>query len=253
MRVARSANVGRAMNVPDDLRYSTDHEWVRVEDGRVRIGITDYAQDALGDVVFVQVPDGRRRGRGRRRAFSEVESTKSVSDIYAPVTGTVVEVNAELADAPERVNEDPYGEGWICVIEPADPPSSTRCSTPSVPAADRRVSAMRRRAWTPARRTPPADLEETARGRRLLQQLRAPQPAGLELLLVVRRAARDEPGGAHHDHVPDRAARRPGRTRSASTSTTSPPTGSWSSPGAPTPGSLRPRQGRCRSRGGGPR
>jgi glycine cleavage system H protein len=107
------------MNVPDDRRYTQDHEWARLEDGRVRIGITDYAQDALGDVVFVQLPErGARLEAGA--TFSEVESTKSVSDIYAPVAGTVVEVNTELTDAPQRVNEDPYGEGWICVIEPAD-------------------------------------------------------------------------------------------------------------------------------------
>ena len=107
------------MNVPDDRRYTQDHEWARLEDGRVRVGITDYAQDALGDVVFVQLPErGARLEAGA--TFSEVESTKSVSDIYAPVAGTVVEVNTELTDAPQRVNEDPYGEGWICVIEPAD-------------------------------------------------------------------------------------------------------------------------------------
>jgi glycine cleavage system H protein len=107
------------MNVPDDRRYTQDHEWARLEDGRVRIGITDYAQDALGDVVFVQLPEqGMKVAAGA--SFSEVESTKSVSDIYAPVAGTVVDVNAELADAPQRLNEDPYGEGWICVIEPAD-------------------------------------------------------------------------------------------------------------------------------------
>ena len=107
------------MNLPEDLRYSSDHEWARLEDGRVRVGITDYAQDALGDVVFVQVPDvGATVKAGE--SFSEVESTKSVSDIYAPVSGTVVEVNADLGDAPERINEDPYGEGWICVIEPSD-------------------------------------------------------------------------------------------------------------------------------------
>ena len=107
------------MNVPDDRRYTQDHEWARLEDGRVRIGITDYAQDALGDVVFVQLPErGVKVEAGA--SFSEVESTKSVSDIYAPLAGTVVEVNAELADAPQRINEDPYGEGWICVIEPAD-------------------------------------------------------------------------------------------------------------------------------------
>ena len=107
------------MNVPDDLRYSKDHEWARLENGKVRIGITDYAQDALGDVVYVQVPDvGARVSTGE--SFSEVESTKSVSDIYAPISGTIVEVNQELADAPQRVNEDPYGEGWVVVIEAED-------------------------------------------------------------------------------------------------------------------------------------
>jgi glycine cleavage system H protein len=107
------------MNVPDDLRYTADHEWAGLEGGKVRIGITDYAQDALGDVVFVQLPDpGTKVEAGA--SFSEVESTKSVSDIYAPVSGVVVEVNTELVDAPQRLNEDPYGEGWICVIEPTD-------------------------------------------------------------------------------------------------------------------------------------
>jgi glycine cleavage system H protein len=104
------------MNVPDDLRYSKDHEWARLEGGRVRIGITDYAQDALGDVVFVQIPDvGTKVVQGD--SFSEVESTKSVSDIYAPVSGSIAEVNQDLADSPQRVNEDPYGEGWLVVIE----------------------------------------------------------------------------------------------------------------------------------------
>jgi glycine cleavage system H protein len=108
------------MDLPSELRYSTDHEWVRVEEGRVRIGITDYAQDALGDVVFVELPVlGAQVERGA--SCSEVESTKSVSEIYAPVSGTIAEVNAELTDNPERLNDDPYGEGWICVIEPADP------------------------------------------------------------------------------------------------------------------------------------
>jgi glycine cleavage system H protein len=107
------------MNVPDDLRYTADHEWARLEDGKVRIGITDYAQDALGDVVFVELPaPGTSVDAGG--SFSEVESTKSVSDIYAPVAGTVVEVNTDLTDAPQKLNEDPYGEGWICVIEPTD-------------------------------------------------------------------------------------------------------------------------------------
>jgi glycine cleavage system H protein len=110
------------MHVPDDLHYTADHEWARVEGNRVRIGITDYAQDALGDVVFVQLPEpGTSVTAGA--SMSEVESTKSVSDVYAPITGTVVDVNAELVDAPQRLNEDPYGEGWLCIIEPADPAS----------------------------------------------------------------------------------------------------------------------------------
>ena len=113
----------RAMNVPDDLRYSSDHEWVRTDGPRIKVGITDYAQDALGDVVFVDLPDvGTEVAAGD--SVAEVESTKSVSDIYAPVSGTIVEVNAELADAPERLNEDPYGEGWLFVIEPSGDPDS---------------------------------------------------------------------------------------------------------------------------------
>ena len=108
------------MNVPEDLRYSSDHEWARLEGGRVRVGITDYAQDALGDVVFVQLPEvGADVVLGG--SFGEVESTQSVSDLYAPLAGVVVEVNAELVDHPERLNDDPYGDGWVCVIEPADP------------------------------------------------------------------------------------------------------------------------------------
>lgn len=108
------------MKVPEDRRYTKDHEWALLDGGRVRIGITDYAQDALGDVVFVQLPAvGTVVEAGG--ACSEVESTKSVSDVYAPVAGTVVEVNAELAEAPQRLNEDPYGAGWICAIEPSAP------------------------------------------------------------------------------------------------------------------------------------
>jgi glycine cleavage system H protein len=107
------------MNVPDDLRYTSDHEWARLEGGLIRMGITDYAQDALGDVVFVQLPDpGTTLEAGG--SFSEVESTKSVSDIYAPVAGSVHSVNTELVDAPQHLNEDPYGVGWICVIQPSD-------------------------------------------------------------------------------------------------------------------------------------
>ena len=107
------------MLTPDDLRYSSDHEWVKVEGNNwVRVGITDYAQDALGDVVYVELPEiGATVTVGQ--SVSEVESTKSVSDIYAPVAGVVAEVNGELADEPERLNADPYGDGWIFVIERA--------------------------------------------------------------------------------------------------------------------------------------
>ena len=108
------------MNHPDDLRYSADHEWARLDGGKVRIGITDYAQDALGDVVYVEVPDVGTTVAAHDK-ISEVESTKSVSDIFAPVAGTIVEVNTELGDHPELLNGDPYGEGWICVIELSDP------------------------------------------------------------------------------------------------------------------------------------
>jgi len=109
------------MNVPGELRYSADHEWVRVGKGRrVRVGITDYAQDALGDVVFIDLPPvGTKVAPGA--VFGEVESTKSVSELFAPLSGTVVAINDELEVAPERVNEDPYGDGWICEIELSDP------------------------------------------------------------------------------------------------------------------------------------
>lgn len=108
------------MQLPDDLRYSSDHEWVRIEGGRLRLGITDYAQDALGDVVYVEIPSVGTAVQANAKV-SEVESTKSVSDIYAPVAGTIVEVNASLGDAPEALNDDPYGAGWICILEPDDP------------------------------------------------------------------------------------------------------------------------------------
>ncbi|MFZ9427007.1 MAG: glycine cleavage system protein GcvH [Ilumatobacteraceae bacterium] len=103
------------MSVPSDLLYSKDHEWVRLDGSTARVGITDFAQDALGDVVFVQAPSlGARVSVGD--SFSEVESTKSVSDIYAPVTGTVSAVNADLDADPSLLNSDPYGAGWICDI-----------------------------------------------------------------------------------------------------------------------------------------
>jgi glycine cleavage system H protein len=108
------------MQVPDGLHYSTDHEWVRSDDGRVRIGITDYAQDALGDVVFVSLPEIGARVEAHT-ILGEVESTKSVSEIYAPLAGEVVAVNDALTQAPEQLNADPYGEGWICEIVPAAP------------------------------------------------------------------------------------------------------------------------------------
>jgi glycine cleavage system H protein len=104
------------MNIPDDLRYSDEHEWVRADGGRARVGITDYAQDALGDIVYVDLPVvGTEVAAGGK--LGEVESTKSVSEIYAPVAGTVTAVNDALPDAPERINQDPYGEGWICELE----------------------------------------------------------------------------------------------------------------------------------------
>jgi glycine cleavage system H protein len=107
------------MNIPDDLRYSVEHEWVRTEEGRVRVGITDYAQDALGDIVYVELPaTGTVVEVGGK--IGEVESTKSVSEIYAPVAGTVTAVNTGLPDSPESINADPYGEGWICELELAD-------------------------------------------------------------------------------------------------------------------------------------
>lgn len=112
------------MDLPEDLRYSKEHEWVRIEqnDGSVRavVGISDYAQDALGDVVYVELPDvGLEAVAGA--SIAEIESTKSVSEVYTPVSGKVVEVNQALDDAPEAVNEDPYGAGWLFVLELSDP------------------------------------------------------------------------------------------------------------------------------------
>ena len=107
------------MEYPDDLKYSKEHEWERSEDGRVRVGITDFAQDALGDVVYVDLPEvGTAVTAGQ--PFAEVESTKSVSDVYAPVSGTVVERNGALEERPELVNEQPYGDGWLVAIDPSD-------------------------------------------------------------------------------------------------------------------------------------
>ena len=108
------------MEFPEDLRYTKEHEWVRLEGTRARVGITDFAQDALGDVVYVDLPEvGAMVQAGQ--PLGEVESTKSVSDVYSPVSGTIVERNPLVDDRPELVNEQPYGDGWLVVIEPVDP------------------------------------------------------------------------------------------------------------------------------------
>jgi len=106
--------------IPEELRYTSEHEWVRAGGQSVRVGITDYAQDALGDIVYVQLPEpGTAVQAGQ--SLGEVESTKSVSEIYAPVSGTVTARNDKLGDEPELINSDPYGDGWLVEIEPADP------------------------------------------------------------------------------------------------------------------------------------
>jgi glycine cleavage system H protein len=107
------------MELPDDLRYTSEHEWVRLDNDTATVGITDYAQDALGDVVFVDLPAvGTEVGAGA--TVAEIESTKSVSEIYAPIGGTVTEVNEALADQPELVNAAPFGQGWIFRLRVAD-------------------------------------------------------------------------------------------------------------------------------------
>ena len=107
------------MNIPEDLQYTKSHEWVRIEGDTATIGITDHAQDELGDVVFVELPEeGDTFDAGE--SFGTVESVKAVSDLYAPVGGEVVEVNSALENAPENINEDPYGEGWIVKLRTID-------------------------------------------------------------------------------------------------------------------------------------
>jgi glycine cleavage system H protein len=108
------------MNFPDELRYSAEHEWIALDGPRARVGITDFAQDSLGDVVYVELPAVGANVMAHA-SCAEVESTKSVSEIFSPVTGTIVEVNETLSDGPEQVNADPYGAGWIFVLELADP------------------------------------------------------------------------------------------------------------------------------------
>lgn len=107
------------MDVPEDLRYSSDHEWVRTEGNLLRVGITDYARDALGDVVYLALPNvGDSLAAGA--TAGEVESTKAVSELYSPVAGKVIDVNTALIDDPEILNREPYGEGWLFVLEPED-------------------------------------------------------------------------------------------------------------------------------------
>jgi glycine cleavage system H protein len=107
------------LNIPEDLQYTSSHEWVRIEGDTATIGITDHAQDELGDVVFIELPgEGDIFDAGE--SFGTVESVKAVSDLYAPVGGEVVEVNTSLEDAPEKINEDPYGEGWMVKLRTSD-------------------------------------------------------------------------------------------------------------------------------------
>jgi glycine cleavage system H protein len=105
---------------PDDLKYTREHEWARPGGNRVTVGITDYAQEALGDIVYVDVPPVGTAVTGGE-TFGEVESTKSVSDLYSPVSGTIVERNDELDKSPELINSDPYGQGWMVVVEMTNP------------------------------------------------------------------------------------------------------------------------------------
>ncbi|GIN56687.1 glycine cleavage system H protein [Lederbergia ruris] len=107
------------MNIPKELRYSEEHEWVKDEGDKVRIGITEFAQDELGDIVFVELPEVGDEVTVNE-PFGSVESVKTVSELYSPISGKVVEVNEDLDDSPELVNESPYDKAWMIVIEPAD-------------------------------------------------------------------------------------------------------------------------------------
>ena len=107
------------MEFPEELRYTKEHEWARSEGDRVRVGITDFAQDALGDVVYVDLPEVGAKVEAHQ-PFGEVESTKSVSDVYSPLAGTVVERNPMIEERPELMNEQPYGDGWLVVLTPDD-------------------------------------------------------------------------------------------------------------------------------------
>lgn len=108
------------VNLPEGLLYTADHEWVRIEGDTATVGVTDYAQDALGDIVYIALPAiGRAVAAGE--SFAEIESTKSVNDVYSPFAGEVTGINEELSSAPEAVNADPYGRGWICTVKLVDP------------------------------------------------------------------------------------------------------------------------------------
>jgi glycine cleavage system H protein len=111
---------GLTMEFPEDLRYSKEHEWVLVEGNVATVGITDYAQEQLGEIVHVELPEVGEKV-SKEDAFGVVESVKTVSDVYAPVSGSVIEVNDDLPDNPELINEDPYGDGWMLKIEMSDP------------------------------------------------------------------------------------------------------------------------------------
>jgi len=108
------------LNLPDDLKYSKEHEWTKSEGQEIRIGITDFAQDQLGDIVFVELPE-EGASLAQNEEFSTLESVKAVSEVYMPVGGTISAVNSDLEDKPELVNQDPYGQGWLILVKPDDP------------------------------------------------------------------------------------------------------------------------------------
>ncbi len=116
-------------NVPEDLKYSEDHEWIKVENGDARIGITDFAQEELGDIVYVELPEvGDEIEMGDM--LGVVESVKTVSDVYSPLSGEIIKINEELEESPEIINEDPYGDGWIVVIKISDTSELDSLSSP---------------------------------------------------------------------------------------------------------------------------
>jgi glycine cleavage system H protein len=119
LKISRNNMEGLKMNLPKDFKYSEEHEWVKIEGEKVRIGITDFAQSELGDIVFVELPEVGDELEADE-PFGSVESVKTVSELYAPISGKVVEVNQELDDSPEFVNESPFEKAWMVVIEPSD-------------------------------------------------------------------------------------------------------------------------------------